>query len=101
MYAGGNHLFMTTMVSLLECSGCHLKILKLKDVRLTLNFHILLQAIPSLEHLELYVWQDSNDHCIMDDILAQIFNSPAVTSTIPQEEPFMNCFSPAFRSWTV
>jgi hypothetical protein len=39
---------VTTMVSLLECSGCYLKILTLEEVPHSTNLCILLQAVPSI-----------------------------------------------------
>jgi hypothetical protein len=80
-------LQVTAMVSLLERSSCSLKILNLEQVLLpSTNFHILFQAIPSLERLRLhFLSEDRAADGVMDGILARIFNSPPGNSTIPSE----------------
>ena len=94
----GGSLPVVTMVSLLERSGCYLKILKLEGVPLDTNFPVLLQAIPSLEHLRLHVLQRWSHHGEMDDILARIFRSRSGTSAIPSEEPTRELFLPRLQS---
>ena len=86
------------MVSLLQHSGCNLKILNLVCVPLTsTNFRLLLQAIPSLEYLKLYISQDQSHKGEMDDIFTQIFCSPFVTSAIPLEETTRKLFLPCLQ----
>jgi hypothetical protein len=94
----GGSVPVITMVSLLERSGCYLKILKLEGVPLDTNFRVLLQAIPSLEHLRLHVLQYRSHNGEMDDILARIFRSPSGTSAIPPEEPTRELFLPRLQS---
>ena len=96
--ASSDSLPVTTMVSLLERSGCYLKILKLEGVPLDTNFCVLLQAIPSLEHLRLNVLQSRSHNGEMDDIFARIFRSPSGTSAIPPEEPTRELFLPRLQS---
>jgi len=93
----GVSLPVITMVSLLERSGCYLKILKLEGVLLSTNFRVLLQAMPSLEHLRLDVLQNRSHDGEMDDILARIFRSPSSTSAIPPEEPTRELFLPRLQ----
>ena len=64
----GGPLCMTTMVSLLKCSGCCLKMLNLYPLAAPDNLLILLQAMPSLEHLQLEL-HSIQDHNVMHDIL--------------------------------
>ena len=99
--ASNDSLPVTTMVSLLERSGCYLKILKLEDVPLDTNFCVLLQAIPSLEHLRLNVLQSRSHNGEMDDIFARIFRSPLVPVPFHRKNPLANCFSLAFSLWNV
>jgi hypothetical protein len=89
---------VTTMVSLLNRSGCCLKILNLKHIRaLPKNISILFQAIPSLERLQLQFWSVENAEGVMDDILARIFNSPPDDSTFPSEEASRQSFLPRLQ----
>jgi len=94
----GGSLPVITMVSLLERSGCYLKILKLEGVLLSTNFRVLLQAIPSLEHLRIHVLQDWSHDGEIDDILTRIFRSPSSTSAIPLEESTRELFLPRLLS---
>jgi hypothetical protein len=96
--AGGDPLSVISMVSLLQRSGCNLKILNLVCVPLTTtNFRLLLQAIPSLEYLELYISQDRSHKGEMDDIFTRIFRSSFVTSAIPPEETTRESFLPRLQ----
>jgi len=80
------------MVSLLKRSGCCLKILNLRIISAPPNdLSNLFQAMPSIECLRLYFWLPNS---IMDDILAQIFNSPPGNSTIPLEDASHESFLP-------
>ena len=88
---------MIAMVSLLKCSGCDLKILKLKELQCTKNLLILLQAVPSLEHLQVNFWQDWNHDGGIDKILTQIFWSPSSANTIPPEETTGGSFLPCLQ----
>jgi len=97
---GSNPLSATILVSLFERSSCCLKMLTLNDIPFTsANFRLLLQAVPSLEYLWLYISQDQSHNGEMDDILARIFRSPSVTSAIPQEEITQELFLP--RLWLI
>jgi hypothetical protein len=78
---------VTTMVSLLKRSGCCLKVLDFTGA--SDDLPILLQAIPSLERLQLkYQLSD-----VLHDIFDRIFRSPVDGSIIPLgdtgREPFL------------
>jgi hypothetical protein len=100
----GDHLPLTAMVSLLQRSGCCLKILNLQHIpELPDDLSILFQAMPSLERLQLHTRVSSVADGVMDDILARIFNSPPSNTTIPEETcsesflprlQFMECRAP-------
>jgi hypothetical protein len=94
----GNPLPVTAMVSLLKRSGCCLKILNLQNISAPPNdLSNLFQAMPSLERLELHCWSVLNANGVMDDILARIFNSPSVNSTIPLEDARRESFLPCLQ----
>jgi len=91
----GGPLSVTAMVSLLERSGCCLKILSLQHISAPPdNLSILFEAMPSLERLQLHFYSVKNADGVMDDILARIFNSPPGNSTIPSEEASRESFLP-------
>ena len=91
----GYPLPMTAMVSLLERSGCCLKILDLQNISAPPNdLSKLFQAMPSLERLILRFGSVKNADGVMDDILARIFNSPSSNSTIPSEDANHESFLP-------
>jgi len=81
-----------TILSLLERSGCHLKVLHLKHIpNDPEGLNTLLQAIPSLEHIKLSFAEYGFDvRPIMDDFLTRIFN--------PAEDPALDSFLPRLRS---
>jgi hypothetical protein len=88
---------VTAMVSLLERSGCCLKILNLKHMSAPPDdLSILFQAMPSLERLRLHLSVKNTDG-VMDDILARIFNSSPCNSTIPSEESNRQSFLPRLQ----
>ena len=94
----GAPLPVMAMVSLLQRSGCCLKILMLQRISVPPDdLSILFQAMPSLEHLQLHFWSVRNADGVMDDILARIFNSPLGNSTIPSEEANRESFLPRLR----
>ena len=101
LHARSEPLPVTTMISLVERSGCYLKILKLEEVPNCTNLRILLQAIPSLEHLRVYFWPDRSYDVEMDDILAQIFGSPYGANTMLPEETTRTSFLPTSGLWIV
>jgi hypothetical protein len=82
---------VTAMVSLLERSGCCLKIFKLQDISpLPDDLFILFQAMPSLERLQIHFWPKQNADGVMDDILARIFSSPpAIRSEEASRQSFL------------
>ena len=91
----GDPLPVTAMVSLLKRSGCCLKILNLQHIRAPPDdLFILFQVMPSLERLQLHFWSVLNADGVMDDILARIFNSPSINSTIPSEDTHRGSFLP-------
>ena len=86
------------MVSLLQRSGCCLKILDLQHISAPPDdLSILFQAMPSLERLQLEFKSVTNADGVMDDILARIFNSPSGNSTVPSEEASRESFLPRLR----
>jgi hypothetical protein len=95
----GENLPVAAMVSLFKRSGCHLKVLDLADFpddSRALN--ILLQAMPSLERIELtFDWRVSNISTIMDDVLARIFHPAPDSSNISVEEPTHQSFLPRLQ----
>ena len=88
-YAHGDPSFVTTMVSLFTRSGCCLKMLDLSTA--SDDLPILLQAIPSLERLQLR-YQPSD---VLHDIFDRIFRSLADRGVIPlgdtDHETFLPC----------
>jgi len=83
------------MVSLLERSGCCLKILKLQEISpLPNDLFILFQAMPSLERLQIHFRPKQNADGVMDDILARIFSSPP---GIRSEEASRQSFLPRLQ----
>ena len=93
----GAPLPLAAMVSLIQRSGCCLKILNLKHIsELPDDLFILFQAMLSLEHLQLHFRSVRNPQGVMDDILARIFNSPPANSAIP-EETFSKTFLPRLQ----
>jgi len=94
----GGPLPMTAMLSLLERSGCCLKLLNLQNISAPPDdLSILFQAIPSLEILRLHFFSVKNTDGVMDDILARIFNSSPCNSTIPSEEASRQSFLPRIQ----
>ena len=89
---------VTAMVSLLERSGCCLKILDLQNTSASPeDLSILFKAIPSLERLQLHFVSVKKTDGVMDDILARIFNSTPCNSTIPSEEVSRQSFLPRLQ----
>jgi len=94
----GAPLPVMAMVSLLQRSGCCLKILNLQRISAPPDdLSKLFQEMPSLEHLRLDFRLVRNADGVMDDILARIFNSPPDNSTIPSEEASHAPFLPRLR----
>ena len=93
------YLPVAAMVSLFKRSGCHLKVLDLAhfpDDSEALNG--LLQAMPSLEHIELtFDWRVTSTSTIMDDVLARIFHPAPDSSNISVEEPTHQSFLPCLQ----
>jgi len=82
------------ILSLLEKSGCHLKVLNLMHVPDDPEgLNTLLQAIPSLEHIELSFESGFNASPMMDDILTRIFNPPS-----DNEDPAPDSLLPCLQS---
>lgn len=78
---GGLRIPVTAMLSLLERSGCYLKVLNLEGAPLpSQDLDTLLQALNSLESLRLSFKWGFLDTTIMDDILTRIFCSPPCSS---------------------
>ena len=82
---------MTTMVSLLKRSGCCLKMLNLSGT--SYDLFILLQAIPSLERLQLKY--QPND--VLHDVFDRIFRSPVDGSIIPLGDTPHETFLPRLQ----
>jgi hypothetical protein len=94
-----DRLPVTAMVSLLQRSACCLKILNLQKINAP-SQHLsgLFQAMPSLERLQLH-FLSINKHSegIMNNILAQIFNSPPGDNTLPSEDASRKSFLPRLQ----
>ncbi|KIM37258.1 hypothetical protein M413DRAFT_30986 [Hebeloma cylindrosporum] len=92
---------VSIMVSLLERSGCHLKILNLYDLLHPFtDLRIFLQAVASLEQLKIEICPmqtEERDDGNMDDILTHIFFSPSDINFIPPEETTRELFLPRLQ----
>jgi hypothetical protein len=86
-----NPSLVATMVSLLKRSGCCLKMLDLSGA--SFDLPILLQAIPSLERLQLGYQPDD----VLHDIFDRIFRSPTDRCIIPLGDTSLETFLPRLQ----
>ena len=95
----GNPLPVTAMLSLLQRSGCCLKILNLENINAPSQYlSNLFQAMPSLERLQLhFCLVDKHADGVMNNVLAQIFYSPPGDNTLPSEDASHKSFLPCLQ----
>ena len=88
------HIPLVSLLSLLECSSCHLKVVKISslDPSHIGDFRTFLEAIPSLEHLSFSLGL-SKGQSTLNNILDRLCNAPpsgtSMTETASQFLPHL------------
>jgi hypothetical protein len=91
------HLPVAAMLSFIDRSGCSLKALNLEAIPPhSVDLSSLLQALPSIESLQLFFKWGFKDTTVMDDILTRIFCSAPGGSDI-LVDAMLESFLPRLR----